>query len=776
MNACLFTVYDRQVDGGQERVLSIFLVSQASTLEEVDAAIARELQVVGPVDAVHFVGHPTEITTFHGWLSRADDVLLDRLRGVVHGRDESLRVFAFDPVTGHHSCALINGSPCGVAGLIGIEKQKSLTTLFCNGGGEETAPAGTHYAKTSAKHTDRFLRVSNVLESGANVALVAFWLLPSIWHTSARHVVVDTSGIYSVVLTALQAAAKLGGLTSWPLVWSHKSHDGVDHIPPHVVRDAVFVVSASTSNGLVGRILSMGANAQNVITLFGLSSGAHAGHVVLCDLRSDAYGGVKPIQNHEATDCVFCRKHFHLINIQGDQFSIAPPRVTAIEIKSDDLSERLRSVLSALSGLSAFFAYRRRENGQICSLGLNVVPVLANPVHEKGRALQESVREKWRASVRRSQTLGLRTVVAGTYPGSDLLASEISVSAREALLDATKARVVDSAAIGDEEPQAGTSTIVVSACIDEVNELLAISRALRDVQPGGAIAYLSVAQLMAPKQLCDRLRSNITHGSQGPGTFSYFTALELPVECYEDEPSWRAELDELQRLCAWADAQELDVPEEVFVRISRLQQAPSEGLIADLFWPSASGAHLTLRSDFALIDGSLIEPVVSQADLFAVFCVVVSGLRNNVDGTRRLAHNGYERSVLAPSNFDRFNDGVLQACILRAAHPKDLAYGACDESINDQMLAILKHSLPTAGSPERGEALLEFTVALLTGRVTLTRRAVTEFADALVTATCDTWPVACIMGRYLQAKTVTANGSAPTEPDGAAPMARSTRL
>lgn len=752
MNASLFTIYLRPIARGYERVLSIFFVDQALRLEDLDAALARELQGVGPVDAVHFVGYEREIGSLRCWLARPDDVLFDRLRGVLGSNSETLRLFSFNPALGKHTCTYRDGRPVASDDLIVAERRGSLIAAFCSAGGEESAPAGTHYAKTSEKHCDRFLRVSNVLEHGANVRLVAFWLLPDIWNTAARHVVVDTSGIYSVALTALSEAAKLGGQARQPLVWSHRSHEGVADIPAHVARDAVFLVSASTSNGLAIRLLKAGARPGHVITLFSLSNEHIDGHVTLCDLRSNGEVGIKPIQNQDASSCSYCKRHFHLIGIQGDQFSIAPPRVTSIEIRSDDLHDKERSTLSALAGLRAFFAYRRRDDDRLCSVGLSVEPLLADPVHEKCRALQDKMREKWRSFVRRSQTVSLRTVVAASYPGSVALAQGIGEQARQALQDVSKALVVDPTALRQLNPQTGTSTIVVSSCVDETKELLGISRTLRDVQEGGTISYLSVAQLMAPKQYSDRLRSNLTHGAQGPGTFSYLNALEIPIDCYEEQPSWRAELDELQRLCAWADQAECDIPAEVETRIARLQQAPAFGLVDDLFWPNASGEALRLRSDFALIDGSLREPGISQADLFAVISVVLTALRHSPDGSRRLAHNGYERAVLAPSNFDRFSDGVLQACLLRAARPKDLAYGACEEGPSEQMLAILMHALPDASSPEKSEALIEFTLALMTGRMTLKRQATVTFADALVSSTEGKWSVVALMGTYLKFK------------------------
>lgn len=754
MRLWLFTSYRRKTDQGAKQYLSIFISGPGANLEELDADLVRYLQYVGPVNSIHFVGYAPEILSLRTSLGMQDDVLLERLKNVTGNGNQSLMFFAFDPSTGSHNCIdITNASPVNATELTNDERRDSLLAVFCKAGGEEMAPAGTHYAKTSEKHCDRFLRVSNVLEDGNNVRLLAFWLIPELWMTTAKNVIVDTSGIYSVALTALQEAYRLGGLNCGPRVWSHRSHEGVTDIPARLAEDAIFIVSASTSNDLVRKLFAQGARANKVTTLFSLSPDSIKGHAILCDLRGDGEIGLKPIKNQYAANCTWCQQHFHLIGIRGDQFSISPPRMTHVEIRGTDLDEKSRQVLSGLAGLGAFYAYRRREGDRLSSLGIDVLPLLQGDMPEKSRALLQRVRDKWASMTRRSQTVSLRNVVATSYPRSREIAESIFEAAKDRLAATAILQLVDTFTLRDLEPRANTSSIVVSACIDEFQELLSVSTTLRDIQESGTTSYLSIVQLLAPKQLVDRVKSNLTYGAHGAETFSYFSALEIFADAYEDEPSWRVELIALQRLRSWADNHELDIPIELETRIARLAQAPANGLIEDLFWPDAKGQQLRLRSDFALIEGSLREPCAKQADLYAIMCVVLTALRCNADGSRRLAHNSYERSVLSPGNFGRFNDGVLQASLLRAARPKELAYIAGDALLSQQMLDILIDGLPNLARPEKSEALIEFLIALMTGRMTLARPHFKEYLDRLIDATSVAWPLAALIGRYMSATT-----------------------
>lgn len=751
MKPWLFTPYERRTGQGVSQVLSIFVATSRISLDDLDGDLVNQLQRVGPVDAIHFVGYGPEISEMRRALA-SHDTLLDRLQEVTGGKSNGLMFFSFDPDSGSHTCTdraiakIANASQ-----VISEERRHSLISVFRNAGGEEQAPIGTHYAKTSDRHCDRFLRVSNVLEDGNNVRLLAFWLMPHLWKMTVRNVVVDTSGIYSVALTAIAEAQRLGGISDRPHVWSHRSHEGVDEVPARIVDDALFIVSASTSNGLVRKLQGRGVQAGRIVTLFSLAEDATDGHTVVCHLNGDGQIGLRPIQNQKATECLWCRQHFHLIGIRGDQFSIAPPRITTVEIRGADLQDKVRSSLSGLMGLRAFVAYRRRDGDRLCSLGIDVSPILNGSIPERSLALVERVREKWSSMTRRSQTTTLRNVVSTSYPRSSELAASLVEAASTKMADSARPQLVEARDLRELPAVPATSTIAVSACVDESQELLSVSRVLRDVQEGGTTTYLTVVQLLASKQLADRLKSNLTFGVHGPETFSYFSALEIPVDAYEEIPSWRAELVSLQRVRSWADTNDLDVPVLLEERIDQLTKAPARGLIDDLFWPDIAGQPLRLRSDFTLVDGALREPCASQADLYAIMCVVLNFLRHNEDASRRLAHNAYQRGVLSPSNFDRFNDGVLQACVLRAARPKELAYAAGEEQLSEQMLGVLMDGLPSAARPEKSEAMLEFLVALMTGRMTLAHRQLDAYLSAVEAATSESWPLAAVFARYIRA-------------------------
>lgn len=750
MKSWLFNAYQLNREGVEVHILSVFLASSTIDENDFESDLIFEISKLGPIQTIHFVGFPDAIDTLRALLLTPSSVFMDRLIDAVGNLPDGLLFITFDASSGKHKCEDAKACMPLRTNVLEDERQLSLLQMFSRAGGEERAPAGTHYAKTSEKHSDRFLRVANVLEDGRHVKLLAFWLIPHLWMTQVKHVAVDTSGIYSVALTALREAAKLGGVSGHPAVWSYRSHGGIDQVPNEIASDTLFIVSASTSNGLVRRIAGRGAAPGRVVTLFYLSANSWDGHIVLCNLNGLNGNGLKLIENQDGNDCKWCKSNFHLIGIQGDQFSVTPPRVTSVEIVGTDLPTAAKSTLSALMGLGVFYAYRRIEFNRLCSLGVNVSPLLAGDPPEKSKAFIDRIRLKWSAMMRRSQTFTLRNIVTTAYPGSIALAEVITELARKKITDLSQVQVVSSSELRNVSPTPGTSTVVVAACVDEFQELLGVSRNLRDIQDGGTTSYIAVVQMLAPKKAADRLKSNLTYGALGADTFSSFNALDLEVDCYEETPSWKEELDALRRMIVWADEKEFDVPIEIEQRIKRLTKGVSTGLVDDLYWSDMFGNPLTLRSDFALLSGALQTPKASQADLFAAMCTLLTALRGHKDGNKRLANNAYERSVLAPSNFSRFNDGVLQASLLRSCRGKELAYGACDESTSVQMLDILMDTLPNPSRPEMSEALVEFLLALLTGRMTLLDRDLRNFIANVVGSTEGAWPVASLFARFIQ--------------------------
>lgn len=209
--------YTSTASGNKEQVLSIFINDPNVTLDEFDAAFVDAISKINvAVDFVHIVGYTQEVDRIRAWLIAGDSALKGRFESLVGAGETGIRCIRFDQDSGKHVVESLNREPVNDNNLIRSEQQDVLLEVFKLGGGEQRAPFGTHYVKTSGSHADRFLRVSNVLEDGANVSLIAYWLAAYLWKRPVRHVIVDTSGIYSVAQKVIYEVGARGGLTCTP--------------------------------------------------------------------------------------------------------------------------------------------------------------------------------------------------------------------------------------------------------------------------------------------------------------------------------------------------------------------------------------------------------------------------------------------------------------------------------------------------------------------------------------------------------------------------------
>lgn len=85
--------------------------------------------------------------------------------------------------------------------------------------------------------------------------------------------------------------------------------------------------------------------------------------------------------------------------------------------------------------------------------------------------------------------------------------------------------------------------------------------------------------------------------------------------------------------------------------------------------------------------------------------------------------------LLAPENFDRYNDSVLQASLLRAAYHSELAYST-HTGASRSVAGLIQRMIKLFDQRE-GEALPEFLLALATKRMMLAESDLTLLIESL---------------------------------------------
>lgn len=717
------------------KVLAIYLLRPEFSEDSFDGALAQALTSGSQFDAVHIVGFSDCIKQAHKWL-RPESSIYGRLELATANLEGNIKYISFDETNGKHTIERLDGKPVLDAEKeIEAHKRHNLASLFISNNGQVTAPQGFHYVKPSRKHVGMFLRTANVLEQSESAYIISFWAMPQIWKRNIELIVIDTSGISDVALTLAYEALCRNGIAKLPIIHSHQSYSGLQKLEITRPNETLILISASTSGGLKNELVNLGAIEDQIITLFYLGDDTHDAGRMLCNLTKESPGktyGISPIENFSAEDCPYCRRKSYPVPLEGDQFAFEPPKVEEIMIALTDLSPAKQQLFDQLAGIDFFKVYRNFSDRSL-EIFLNTKSLFSksNTEYRPTQELLNRLQQRWSGLVLRGSPINLKRIIHTTYPFSGDIAEAANglVSSHHPELSNLQLSSRELRAHTTPSPKA--AALVVTACIDDSHELMAINRDLRAIHPQGNTTYISPIFRADSNSERARIKSNLTFGENGANTFSLHSLIDLDLPEENNNHSWGTELTMLRNIVDWADFQGRDIPPDIAKRVLFLETvAPTQGISEELFWPDCNGRSLRIRSDFTLLSTEGGTRSLSQADIFVVVSAVIHSLRQGVPGKPKLAYMQYERAVLSPDIFDRFNDGIIQSALLRAARGYEFAYANCDKKISDRMKNFVLSYIEKAHSGE-GEALAEFLLALTCGRMTLHKEHIDEIVAAI---------------------------------------------
>lgn len=200
--------------------------------------------------------------------------------------------------------------------------------------------------------------------------------------------------------------------------------------------------------------------------------------------------------------------------------------------------------------------------------------------------------------------------------------------------------------------------------------------------------------------------------------FCAVDAMNLPHE--NQFSSWDKELKFWRKV-------EADLPmgyrtEEVVSFIDRRIRILLRDIVEnDFFLTNTAELPLTLRPSFAFWDGTYETDAIKQGDVFATIASILESRRKPSKATSSpdLAQSPFHLTILSSENFTRFNDGIIQASLLRAAFPHELSYAHTTTANHSAKIGHLILKMLERHAENQGEAVLEFLVALATRQMTL---------------------------------------------------------
>jgi len=566
------------------------------------------------------------------------------------------------------------------------------------------APSGHNFRHSSGTINNLFIQARDIACDEAQLFVVGYALASrfGVKLREAKKMFIDTMGIYAYVKNALDIC---GGQAE---ILSFHSYDQLKTLMPPSV-PYLCVVSASTSGGMARTMVERQFAADQITTIIDITSTDRCGDVVV------------PLDSMNLHFLDLTVSDGTLIEIIGENFTskAKPPRPVVIG---------LPHVPDALKHMHENFEFWNKEfnsvvEGRSKLLQMDVKPILK----DKGFL------EWLEAEINWSFPLTLSHVIYANDETSKLLAESILDRLKIKLSSGNQIKLIPYQDIEQSDCKNATGVVVVSAVSRDGGVLREISRDLRSFIKAEIPRHF-ITPVGLPKnstswtQLEIFLIKNPTLRNYG---FSNW--IKMPIGDEARKNFWK-NLAELGNAAQSLNADEFQLDNNLCseIVIQSLELAAKEiDQAYHSFLNSPRGNPLTLSEGFLFFakDSEIGKRYseVNQCVIFLTMSAVLQCAREHKDQTKRLSPTGYESVVLGPECFLRFNDAVLQACILRASLPSELDYSASPE-----LSKLMKEFLSKVFSrcdKNFGDAALEFAASIAVGSLRLTRSDFVELFD-----------------------------------------------
>lgn len=650
-------------------------------------------------DCVVVIADTANLGTLHQhWTNLTTQRQVFEQRGIRHGVHfvKSYYFVSWDAVSGLSIAhMLVAGGSAATFGLpIDQFMQQGLHALIRTNPVVQIAPAGHVFKHPSKTVNKLFVQARELATSEAQLAFAGRCLCRALSVLSTLDlsvVYIDTMGIYSLVREALLFAG------SKATVQSFHSYTELSELSPPTEPYAL-VISASTSGGMARKLHNeQGFEEERLLTLIDATKAGRDGAVMIAlDDVDNSYR--KQLADGTETQ----------IELFGEHFSskAKPPR--AVTLGQTHFPRRLEEFLKQF-GIGGLLGLNEQPAGGVSSRLVCFDSSAAGRNQELLDWLKDEI--DWRVSV------SIDHIICADDDGSKVLAEAAADKLHAAKGCPNRPLVTAYSDLTTDTLEQAQGVLVVQAVAGDGGLLREISRDLREfIASNIPRHFLAGVGLPQSEETWQRLQQFLVKNTS-PRDYGFSAWLVLPIGSDGMTNAWQ----DLSLLAAQAQVQT-----PTFTGVSSEILNQSVELAIQLvksafqgFLPTSSGTALGLSEGF-LFFGDAFDGRLLQVPVSATYLTVASVLQTARDlniPANQLKPTGYESVVLSPENFLRYNDNLLQACLLRAAHPSELDYSSSPH-LSRLMKEFLLKVFARNANPY-GAGSLEFAAAVACGRLKL---------------------------------------------------------
>lgn len=586
-----------------------------------------------------------------------------------------------------------------------------ITSLFMKNKCDIGSSRSFHFSLPSGRfHVDKFIRVSRLLTDSAEIRYLATSLLPYM-EKNTRIVYIDTPALFPLVSALSDLLRRFDAKRQGLIGVNFRSHVGVNQAK--FKSHSVVVISCSATGWLADIVRNKGRYDFGEVIHFLWASKDESATPVACnltyheDVNPDGYARLPEL--HLPENCPLCSKGSFAIRLAGDNFELPVPQPLPVNpIRGD-----------APAGLTELMA-RYAESG-IFQLGL------AQNWTEHPREFFISPPEMMKSGrfIDRLDYLLLNGLPAGTNTvvymndRSKQLAEYVTRSLPTASL-------ISRDELAELRGEQGVAPVaVVSAVVESGRSLNDITRDLRKFFPKSTHCFVVGFVKHVSEQALRTLRNSLIK-TNAPANHKFICVEQIVLPLSTQQNAWELELRFLKGLDL--DRPEIMLEKPFFAERKAILSQRAKPLGSGLFVRNRDDLPLDLTPGFIFWPENMPIPAECEASVYYTVCSVMQNLRSIGDEapTRGLRNDLFQQTLLDPKAFRRFNDGLIQAALLRAARPAELNYET-NADYSTEMGRTLG-SIFRKCNGYRGSAAAEFLLAILSKRMTLVE---TDLRNAL---------------------------------------------
>ncbi len=611
-----------------------------------------------------------------------------------------------------------------------------LVQIFKERGGLIESKGSHHFVFPSGKHCNKFLRTGNILLYSSEIYFIAFRLLK---YLKEQHLQIfcDTSSINTLAFALQDLKRRIIGVQYlMKSVESFTSYEGLYKGNAKYLASSLILISSSTSANIINRIIEAHrlVKREDMAILYFLGDDKsyyeNKGQII-CNLTKTIINpnGIKFYETFSNRDCVYCRSGSHAVEVKGDVFLLEKPKINRIILSKTDTTKKLSNFIQEFSSINKTTRNVLKVNYKEHSKPESQYEIyidLYEIIHRilNSKADYPNFRKKLLDYINQYIPSNTKYLIHLLDNGSIELSNLVFEKIKKNYTKQKAPIILSQDAIDKIPEDVDGSAVIIASCISDGKNILYLSRALRKFDKLRLVYFTGLIRTK-DKETVDFLKGNVKQGIYGKDTNSFIEVESMFCSNAVKNTSWVEELEFMRKLENFAE-EKIKNPHEIIYYIQKrtkiIEESLSDknkGLSNNLFHPSLCGAkeELILRKNFAFLDYLDYHHNVSQADTYFIISSIINSLRHCKELDKSLAQSEYVRAIIDPGNFNRFNDGIIQASILRSAYRSELAYNI-DDNISSEMYSILETIIKYHNN-EQGEALLEFLYALANQKLSL---------------------------------------------------------